>query len=148
MTSAALASTSAAISTRAARLAVGAVVSYQILLIVLICETGSGSFLAHDQRVGYRALHLDGVGRVSHSALSYAALFEMLQSQVALKPGPYGTRHTANLRDRCDWGGNIWNRSLFQQQSTLCSGSSQVNYCPYLGRKPALPKPGKPPMAA
>jgi hypothetical protein len=66
MTSAALASTSAAISTRAARLAVGAVVSYQILLIVLICETGSGSFLAHDQRVGYRALHLDGVGRVSH----------------------------------------------------------------------------------
>jgi hypothetical protein len=30
------------------------------------CETGSGSFLTHDQRVGYRALQLDDVGRVSH----------------------------------------------------------------------------------
>jgi hypothetical protein len=36
MTSAALASTSAAISTRAARLAIVAIVSYQILLIALI----------------------------------------------------------------------------------------------------------------
>ena len=83
MTSAALASTSAAISTRAARLAIVAIVSYQILLITLI-------FLRPDLAPSWHTISEWAIGPYGWimsgafliSALSYAALFVMLKSQL------------------------------------------------------------------
>ena len=83
MTSAALASTWAAISTRAARLAIVAIVSYQILLIALI-------FLRPDLAPSWHTLSKWAIGPYGRimsgafliSALSYAALFVMLKSQL------------------------------------------------------------------
>ena len=83
MTGAALASTSAAISTRAARLAIVTIVSYQILLIVLI-------FVRPDLAPSWHAISEWAIGPYGWimsgafliSALSYAALFVMLKSQL------------------------------------------------------------------
>ena len=83
MTSAALASTSAAISTRAARLAIVAIVSYQILLIALI-------FLRPDLAPSWHTISEWAIGPYGWmmsgafliSALSYATLFLMLKSQL------------------------------------------------------------------
>jgi len=83
MTSAALATTSAAISTRAARLAIVAIVSYQILLIALI-------FLRPDLAPSWHTISEWAIGPYGWimsgafliSALSYAALFVMLKSQL------------------------------------------------------------------
>jgi hypothetical protein len=83
MTSAALASTSAAISTGAARLAIVAIVSYQILLIALI-------FLRPDLAPSWHTISEWAIGPYGWimsgafliSALSYAALFVMLKSQL------------------------------------------------------------------
>jgi len=83
MTSVALASTSTAISTRAARLAVVAIVSYQILLIALI-------FLRPDLAPSWHTISEWAIGPYGWimsggfliSALSYAALFVMLKSQL------------------------------------------------------------------
>ncbi len=83
MTSAALTRTSAAISTRAERLAVVAIVSYQILLIALI-------FLRPDLAPSWHAVSEWAIGPHGWmmsdafliSAKSYAALFVMLKSQL------------------------------------------------------------------
>ena len=83
MTGAALASTSAAISTRAARLAIVTIVSYQILLIVLI-------FVRPDLAPSWHAISEWAIGPYGWimsgafliSALSYSALFVMLKSQL------------------------------------------------------------------
>lgn len=83
MTSAALASTSAAISTRAARLAIVAIVSHQVLLIALI-------FLRPDLAPSWHTISEWAIGPYGWimsgafliSALSYAALFVMLKSQL------------------------------------------------------------------
>jgi len=83
MTSVTLASTSTAISTRAARLAVVAIVSYQILLIALI-------FLRPDLAPSWHTISEWAIGPYGWimsggfliSALSYAALFVMLKSQL------------------------------------------------------------------
>jgi hypothetical protein len=83
MTSAALATTSAAISTRAARLAIVAIASYQILLIALI-------FLRPDLAPSWHTISEWAIGPHGWimsvafliSALSYAALFVMLKSQL------------------------------------------------------------------
>jgi hypothetical protein len=83
MTGAALASTSAAISTRTARLAIVTIVSYQILLIVLI-------FVRPDLAPSWHAISEWAIGPYGWimsgafliSALSYSALFVMLKSQL------------------------------------------------------------------
>jgi hypothetical membrane protein len=83
MTSAALASTSAAISTTTARLAIVAIVSYQILLIALI-------FLRPNLAPSWHTISEWAIGPYGWimsaafliSALSYAALFVMLKSQL------------------------------------------------------------------
>jgi hypothetical protein len=83
MTSAVLASNSAAISTGAARLAIVAIVSYQILLIALI-------FVRPDLAPSWHTISEWAIGRYGWimsgafliSALSYAALFVMLKSQL------------------------------------------------------------------
>ena len=91
MTSAALVSTSAAISTRAARLAIVAIVSYQLLLIVLI-------FLRPDLAPSWHTISEWAIGPWGWmmsgaffiSALSYAALFVMLKSQLHGSLGSLG----------------------------------------------------------
>jgi hypothetical membrane protein len=83
MTSAALASTSAAISTRAARLAIVAIVSYQILLIVLIVlrpDLAPSWHTISEWAIGPYGWIMSGAFLIS--ALSYAALFVMLKSQL------------------------------------------------------------------
>jgi hypothetical protein len=83
MTSAALASTSAAISTRAARLAIVAIVSYQILLIVLIFvrpDLAPSWHTISEWAIGPYGWTMSGAFLIS--ALSYAALFVMLKSQL------------------------------------------------------------------
>jgi len=83
MTSAALASRSVAISIKAARLAIVATVSYQILLIVLI-------FVRPDLAPSWHTISEWAIGPYGWtmsaafliSALSYAALFVMLKSQL------------------------------------------------------------------
>ena len=100
MTSAEVASTSAASSTRAARLALVAIPSYQIPLIALI-------FLRPDLAPSWHTISEWASGPYGWimsgafliSALSYAALFVLLKSQRLWKPGPYGIRHTPDLRD-------------------------------------------------
>src|SRR5690242_1650234 len=82
---------SAAISTRAARLAIVAIVSYQIPLIILI-------FLRPDLAPSRRTISEWAIGRYGWmmssafliSALSYAALLVMLKSQVRGKSGRVG----------------------------------------------------------
>lgn len=91
MTSAAIASTSAAISTRAARLAMVAIVSYQVLLIALI-------FLRQDLAPSWHTISEWAIGPYGWimsgafliSALSYAALFVMLKSQLHESLGRMG----------------------------------------------------------
>jgi hypothetical membrane protein len=83
MTGAAPASTPAAISTSAARLAIVAIVSYQILLIALI-------FLRPDLAPSWHTISEWAIGPYGWimsgafliSALSYAVLFVMLKSQI------------------------------------------------------------------
>ena len=88
MTSITLRNTSEAISTRAARLAIATIVSYQILLIALI-------FLRRDLVLSWHTISEWAIGPYGWimsgafliSALSYAALFVMLKSQL---PGILG----------------------------------------------------------
>ena len=83
MESAALRNTSAAISTISARLAIVAIVSYQILLIALI-------FLRPDLAPSWHTISEWAIGPYGGamsgafliSAMSYAALFVMLKSQL------------------------------------------------------------------
>jgi hypothetical protein len=83
MTSAVVASASAAISIRAARLAIVAIASYQLLLIVLI-------FLRPDLAPSWHTISEWAIGPYGWimsgafliSALSYAALFVTLKSQL------------------------------------------------------------------
>lgn len=83
MTSTTLEGTSGAISTTAARLATGAIVSYQVLLVVLI-------LLRPDLEPSWHTISEWAIGPYGWimsggfllSALSYAALFVMLRSQL------------------------------------------------------------------
>jgi len=91
MTSAALASTSAAISTRAARLAIVAITSYQILLIALIFlrpDLAPSWHTISEWAIGPYGWILSGAFLIS--ALSYAALFVMLKSQLHGSVGSMG----------------------------------------------------------
>jgi hypothetical protein len=91
MTSLALANFSATVSTAAARLAIGAIVSYQILLIVLI-------FLRPDLDPSWHTISEWAIGPYGWimsggfllSAVSYAALFVMLRSQIQGTMGGIG----------------------------------------------------------
>ena len=91
MASTALTLKSVAISTRAARLAIGAIVSYQLLLIALI-------FLRPDLAPSWHTISEWAIGPYGWlmsaafliSALSYASLFSMLRSQVHGIPGRIG----------------------------------------------------------
>jgi hypothetical protein len=91
MTSITLARPSQAISARSARLAMVAIVSYQILLIVLI-------FLRPDLAPSWHTISEWAIGRYGwvmsaaflFSALSYAALSVMLKSQIHGVPGRIG----------------------------------------------------------
>jgi hypothetical protein len=88
MISAAVDNTSAAISTTASRLAIGAIITYQILLVVLI-------FLRPDMDPSWHTISEWAIGPHGWmmsaaflvSAVSYAALFVMLRSQL---PGSVG----------------------------------------------------------
>ena len=91
MTSAAVAITSAAISTRAARLAIVAIASYQILLIALI-------FLRPDLATSWHTISEWAIGPYGWimsgafliSAISYAALFVLLKPQLHGSQGRIG----------------------------------------------------------
>ena len=91
MTSTAVANSTATISTTAARLAMGAIVFYQILLIVLI-------FLRRDLDPSWHTISEWAIGQHGWimsgafliSALSYAALFVMLRSQLRGTSGRVG----------------------------------------------------------
>lgn len=91
MTSKALAKPSAAISPTAARLAIGAIVSYQILLVVLI-------FLRPDLDPAWHTVSEWAIGPHGWimsvgfllSAVSYAALFVMLRAQLQGAMGRIG----------------------------------------------------------
>jgi len=91
MTSTAVANSTATISTTAARLAMGAIVFYQILLIVLI-------FLRRDLDPSWHTISEWAIGQHGWimsgafliSALSYAALFVMLRSQLRGTSGCVG----------------------------------------------------------
>ena len=91
MASTAVANTPAAISTRAARLAIAAIAAYQVLLIVMI-------FLRPDLDPSWRTMSEWAIGPHGWimsgafliSALSYAALLLMLKSQLRGIPGRIG----------------------------------------------------------
>lgn len=91
MTNAAATSASPAISTRAARLAMAAIICYQMLLITLI-------FLRPDLAPSWHTISEWAIGSYGWvmsgafliSALSYAALFVMLKSQLHGIPGRIG----------------------------------------------------------
>jgi hypothetical protein len=83
MTSTTVANTSAALSTTAARLAMSAIVSYQILLIVLIFlrpDLDPSWHTISEWAIGPHGWIMSGAFLVS--ALSYAASFVMLRSQL------------------------------------------------------------------
>lgn len=83
MTSRAVANTSAAISTAAARLAIGAIILYQILLIVLIFlrpELDPSWHTISEWAIGPYGWMMSGAFLIS--AISYSALFVMLRSQL------------------------------------------------------------------
>src|SRR5271165_3026171 len=83
MTIAVVASTSAAISIRAARLAIVAIVSYQILLIVLIFlrpDLAPSWHTISEWTIGPYGWIMSGAFLIS--AMSYAALFVMLKPQL------------------------------------------------------------------
>src|SRR5207244_12999975 len=107
-----VANTPAAISTRAARLAIAAIAAYQVLLIVMI-------FLRPDLDPSWRTMSEWAIGPHGWimsgafliSALSYAALLLMLKCAATWNSWPYRTRNTLDL---CDWRGrrgNIYDRS-------------------------------------
>jgi len=91
MASTAVATTSATISTTAARLAMGAITTYQILLVVLI-------FLRPDLDPSWHTISEWAIGPYGWimsgafliSAVSYAALFVMLRSQLQGTMGRIG----------------------------------------------------------
>ena len=91
MTSTAVANTSAAISTTAARLAMGAIVSYQILLIVLIFlrpDLDPSWHTISEWAVGPHGWLMSGAFLISGA--SYGALFVMLRSQLQGTMGRIG----------------------------------------------------------
>lgn len=90
-------------------------------------ETGSGSFLAHNQRMGYRALRLDYVRCISHFGTELCGLIRDAEIAAAWKPGPHGTRHTPDLRDWRDWGGNIHHRSYAASLPPIHQGHTSRN---------------------
>src|ERR1017187_101087 len=61
--------------------------------------------------MGDRALRLDYVRCVSHFGTELFGFIRDAEIAAAWKPGPSGTRHTPDLRDWRDCGGNFHNRS-------------------------------------
>jgi hypothetical protein len=96
MMTAALPSVSNQISTRAARLAIDAIVAYQLLLIALIFLRPDLNPSWHTQRVGDRTLRLGDVA-VSHLRPALYGLVRPAQVTVAWSRGPCGTWHPPNL---------------------------------------------------
>src|SRR5260370_30861812 len=91
MTSTALPNTSAAISTRAARLAIAAIVTYQVLLIALIRirpDLDPAWHTISEWAIGPHGWIMSGAFLIS--AASYAALFVMLKSQLQGTMGRIG----------------------------------------------------------
>lgn len=91
MTNSPLASTSEVISTRAAKLAIVAIVFYQILLIVLIflrADLAPSWHTISEWAIGPYGWIMSGAFLIS--ALSYAALFVMLKSQLHGRLGRVG----------------------------------------------------------
>jgi Protein of unknown function (DUF998) len=91
MTSTTLEGTSGAISATAARLATGAIVSYQVLLVVLIFlrpDLGPSWHTISEWAIGPYGWIMSGGFLLS--ALSYAALFVMLNSQLRDTMGRIG----------------------------------------------------------
>jgi hypothetical membrane protein len=93
MTSTAVANTPAAISTTAARLAMGAIITYQILLVVLIFlrpDLDPSWHTISEWAIGPHGWMMSGAFLIS--AVSYAALFVMLRSQLQGTMGRIGLR--------------------------------------------------------
>jgi hypothetical membrane protein len=91
MTSTAVADTSAAISTAAARLAIGAIITYQILLVALIFlrpDLDPSWHTISEWAIGPHGWTMSGTFLVS--AVSYSALFVMLRSQIHGTMGRFG----------------------------------------------------------
>ncbi len=83
MTSSALANTPAAISTTAARIAMGAIIAYQILLVVLIFlrpDLNPSWHTISEWAIGPHGWMMSGAFLIS--AVSYATLFGMLRHQL------------------------------------------------------------------
>src|SRR6202022_4009889 len=76
-----------------------------------LSQTGAGSFLAHDQRMGHRASRLDYVSGVSHLGTELCGLVPGAEVAAAWNSWPYRTRHTLDLCDWRGWGRNIYDRS-------------------------------------
>jgi Protein of unknown function (DUF998) len=91
VTTTAAAKTSAAISTTAARLAMGAIITYQILLVVLIFlrpDLDPSWHTISEWAIGPHGWVMSGTFLIS--AVSYAALFLMLRSQLQETMGRFG----------------------------------------------------------
>jgi hypothetical protein len=112
MTSRATAPIHTTISIPAGRLAITAIVAYQILLIALI-------FLRPDLDPSWHTISEWEIGRYGWlmsgalviSGLSYAALLVMLASQVRGAHGPCGNVHSPDMRGRCVRRGRVYDRS-------------------------------------
>ena len=112
MTTLTLPNRSEAISTRAARLAIAAIITYQLVLIALI-------FLRPDLDPSWHTISEWAIGSygwghvrcVSHFGAQLCGPVRDAQVAGAWDHGPYGARHPPDLRDWRDWGGNIHDRS-------------------------------------
>jgi len=121
---------SGAISTRAARLAIVAIVSYQILLIALIflrpdlapswhtiSEWAMGPY-------GHTAIRLDYVMRVSYFGVELCGFIRAAEIPAAWTHGPNRTLHTPDLRNRRDWSRNMNHRSNAAALSAVRQGNT------------------------
>ena len=109
MASTAVANTPAAISTRAARLAIAAIAGSTHRDD--LSQTGPRSFLAHDERMGHRASRLDYVRGVSYLGTELCGLAPDAEVAATWNSWPYRTRNTLDLCDWRGWRGNIYDRS-------------------------------------
>jgi hypothetical protein len=123
MTSAEAATTSAAISTRAARLAIVAIASYQILLIALI-------FLRPDLAPSWHTISEWAIGPygwimskcISHFGDELRGVIRDAETAAAWKPGPHWTWHTPDVRDWGYWSRNMHNRPYAAALSAIHQG--------------------------
>src|SRR2546430_13469539 len=74
--------------------------------------------------MGDRALRLDYVRCVSDFGAELCGFIRDAELTAAWNSGPFGTRHTPDLPDWRDWGGNIHNRSYAAASPTIYQGHS------------------------